>query len=86
MKCDLVFEGGGAKGMVFVGALTEFEQQGLRPRRVVGTSAGAITATLLAAGYTANEMLEARGEGVLWSTAGEGSTPSARSGEDSLVV
>ena len=26
MKYDLVFEGGGAKGMVFVGALKEFEQ------------------------------------------------------------
>jgi hypothetical protein len=25
MKYDLVFEGGGAKGMVFVGALQEFE-------------------------------------------------------------
>lgn len=62
MKCDLVFEGGGAKGMVFVGAMKEFERKGLKPRRVVGTSAGAITATLLAAGYTADEMLEALGE------------------------
>ena len=56
MRVDLVFEGGGAKGMVFVGALEAFESRGLRPRRVVGTSAGAITATLLAAGYNADRM------------------------------
>ena len=52
----LVFEGGGAKGTVFVGALQEFEARNLEPRRLVGTSAGAITATMLAAGYTAEEM------------------------------
>lgn len=39
-----------------MGALEAFESKGLRPRRVVGTSAGAITATLLAAGYTADKM------------------------------
>lgn len=62
MRCDFVFEGGGAKGMVFVGAQKELERHSLRPRRVVGTSAGAITATLLAAGYTADEMRDALGE------------------------
>ena len=53
---DLVFEGGGAKGAVFVGALEVMESNGVTARRTVGTSAGAITATLLAAGYTAQEM------------------------------
>lgn len=57
MQYDLVFEGGGAKGSVFVGALKEFFARGHTARRVVGTSAGAITATLLAAGYTPEEML-----------------------------
>ncbi|NCP87313.1 MAG: hypothetical protein CO094_01240 [Anaerolineae bacterium CG_4_9_14_3_um_filter_57_17] len=57
MQFDLVFEGGGAKGMVFVGALQEFFRQGHTPGRLLGTSAGAITATLLAAGYSAGEML-----------------------------
>ncbi len=52
IPCDLVFEGGGAKGVVFLGALQELEAQGFQPRRVLGTSAGAISATLLAAGYT----------------------------------
>ncbi len=58
MKFDLVFEGGGAKGMVFVGALEVFEQAGGEFDRLLGTSAGAITATLLAAGYKSQEMQE----------------------------
>ncbi|MCH8291286.1 patatin-like phospholipase family protein [Candidatus Poribacteria bacterium] len=56
---DLVFEGGGAKGIVFVGAMQEFESRGYTSRRLIGTSAGAITATLLAARYTAEELLDA---------------------------
>jgi len=56
---DLVFEGGGAKGMVFVGACQEFFARGHSFARLLGTSAGAITATLLAAGYGPQEMLEA---------------------------
>src|SRR6185369_1478524 len=59
---DLVFEGGGAKGSVFVGALEEFYAAGHTPSRLVGTSAGAITATLLAAGYSPAEMLAAVNE------------------------
>ena len=59
---DLVFEGGGAKGSVFVGALEEFYAAGHTPSRLVGTSAGAITATLLAAGFSPAEMLAAVNE------------------------
>ena len=60
---DLVFEGGGAKGMVFVGALEELLRSGTyQPGRLMGTSAGAITATILAAGYSPAEMLEALAE------------------------
>jgi predicted acylesterase/phospholipase RssA len=59
MKFDLVFEGGGAKGMVFVGACEEFFNRGHSFGRLLGTSAGAITATLLAAGYRSQEMREA---------------------------
>ncbi len=59
---DLVFEGGGAKGVVFVGAIKVFEKKGLTARRFVGTSAGAITATLLAAGYNAQEVLDTANE------------------------
>jgi len=56
MEYDLVFEGGGAKGILFVGALQEFEARGHTVGRLIGTSAGAITATLLAAGYTPAQM------------------------------
>lgn len=60
---DLVFEGGGAKGMVFVGALQElFKDHTLQHGRVLGTSAGAITAVALAAGYTPDAMLAMLGE------------------------
>jgi len=62
MNYDLVFEGGGAKGMVFVGAMQEFEARGHTYERLLGTSAGAISATFLAAGYSAQEMLEALNE------------------------
>jgi NTE family protein len=53
---DLVFEGGGAKGMAFAGALQVFADAGHSHRRVVGTSAGAITAMLTGAGYTPAEL------------------------------
>ena len=62
MQFDMVFEGGGAKGFVFVGALEEFTKRGHTPGRLLGTSAGAITATLLAAGYSTEEMLTALSE------------------------
>src|SRR5277367_2615595 len=53
---DLVFKGGGAKGMAFAGALQVFKDAGHDHRRVVGTSAGAITAMLTGAGYTPAEL------------------------------
>ncbi len=57
-EIDFVFEGGGAKGMVFVGALQElYGTNKYTAGRLLGTSAGAITATLMAAGYTPEEML-----------------------------
>jgi NTE family protein len=62
MEFDLVFEGGGAKGLAFVGALQAFERHGHTPRRVIGTSAGSITALLVAAGYNAAECLAAINE------------------------
>jgi predicted acylesterase/phospholipase RssA len=54
--CDLVFEGGGAKGAVFVGALMALENRGFQSNLLVGTSAGAITAVMLAAGYSPADM------------------------------
>ena len=62
MEFDLVFEGGGAKGLAFVGALEALERNGHTPRRLIGTSAGSITALLVAAGYNAAECLAAINE------------------------
>ncbi len=59
-EIDFAFEGGGAKGIVFAGALLELARRSqLTPGRLLGTSAGAISAALLAAGYTPQEMLVA---------------------------
>src|SRR5215213_2824248 len=55
---DLVFEGGGVKGIGLAGALATLEERGYTPQNVAGTSAGAITAALLAAGYSAAELRE----------------------------
>jgi len=55
---DLVFEGGGVKGIGLAGAFAALEQRGFTPKSVAGTSAGAITAALVAAGYSAAELDE----------------------------
>ena len=58
LKADAVFEGGGVKGIGLVGAVAVAEERGYQWQNVAGTSAGAIVAALLAAGYTAAEMKE----------------------------
>src|SRR5699024_2802384 len=58
MKVDAVFEGGGVKGIGFTGAISEIEKAGYSFENLVGTSAGAIVATLLAVGYSAKEIKE----------------------------
>lgn len=56
LKADVVLEGGGVKGIGLVGALEVAESLGYTWARVAGTSAGAIVAALLAAGYSAKEI------------------------------
>ena len=56
---DLVFSGGGAKGIAHIGALMELEKRGIPYRRLVGTSSGSIMALMLASGYSADEMAAA---------------------------
>ena len=55
---NLVFEGGGVKGVAYAGALDVLEQRGVMAgvRRVAGTSAGAYTAMLVAIGCSAAEI------------------------------
>lgn len=55
-RADAVFEGGGVKGIGLVGALSVAEAKGYVWENVAGTSAGAIVAALVAAGYTAPEL------------------------------
>lgn len=57
---NLVFEGGGVKGIAYVGAMQVLEQRGLLNdiRRVGGTSAGAINALIFALGYDLAEQQE----------------------------
>jgi NTE family protein len=53
---DGVFSGGGIKGLALIGAYQAIEEKGMRLKRVAGTSAGAIVAALIAAGYTSSEL------------------------------
>lgn len=55
MKCDLVLEGGGVKGVALVGAVDVLEENGYEVQKVAGTSAGSIVGALVAAGLTADE-------------------------------
>lgn len=57
---NLVFEGGGVKGIAYVGALDVLELSQITPQivSVAGTSAGAITATMVALNYTAAEFTD----------------------------
>jgi NTE family protein len=55
---DLVCEGGGVKGIGLAGAYSMLEERGYEAKNVAGTSAGAITAALIAAGYRAEELKE----------------------------
>lgn len=56
MKADAVFEGGGVKGIAFVGAVCCLEEYGYEWQKIAGVSAGAIIAALLAAGYKGKEL------------------------------
>ncbi len=55
-KVDGVFEGGGVNGIGLVGAVSVLEESGYEFVNVAGTSAGAIVAALVGAGYSAAEM------------------------------
>jgi len=54
---NLVFEGGGVKGIAYVGAMEALAQKGIVPdiKRVGGTSAGAINAILVGLNYSNEE-------------------------------
>lgn len=57
---NLVFEGGGIKGSAYAGSVAVLDQKGLYTsvRNIAGTSAGAITASLLATGGGSTGLME----------------------------
>lgn len=55
-QANAIFEGGGVKAFGMLGALHEAEKRGYTWVNVAGTSAGAIIASLLAAGYSSGEI------------------------------
>lgn len=60
---NLVFEGGGVKGIAYVGALDILNKRGILQNieRVAGTSAGAMVAVLVGLGYTSKDISD-----ILW--------------------
>ncbi len=48
LRADLALEGGGVRGIALVGAVLALDEAGYRFQRVAGTSAGAITAAIIA--------------------------------------
>jgi NTE family protein len=59
----VIFEGGGAKGVAHIGAVAAAEALDLRLMGVAGASAGALVATLVAAGLKADEILDPKQPG-----------------------
>ena len=57
LTLDLALQGGGTKGIALGGAIAEILRRGHVIRRVVGTSAGAIVAALVTAGFSGDELV-----------------------------
>lgn len=58
MNVDLVLEGGGVLGLTFIGAYRAIVEHGYQVHRIAGTSVGSFVASLIAAGYTPDELEE----------------------------
>ncbi len=58
MKIGLVLSGGGIRGAAHIGAIKAFEECGIHPSSIAGTSAGAIVGALYSYGYDYKEMLD----------------------------
>ncbi len=59
---DGVFEGGGVRGVAFLGALRCCHDLGIRWRKLAGTSAGAITAAVLATDLSIDDLEDLLGQ------------------------
>lgn len=56
MFVDCAFEGGGIKGLTYVGVLEYFEENGFQVHKAVGTSVGAIFAALAVSKFSVKEI------------------------------
>lgn len=56
MKLGLCLAGGGIKGAAHIGAIKAMEEENIKFDYLAGTSSGSIVATLLACGYSSNEI------------------------------
>lgn len=72
MRLGLVLSGGGAKGSFEAGVVAAIEDAGLRPEIVSGTSAGALNAAGMAAGFDADRLAE------MWTSVSDGDVFRAR--------
>lgn len=59
---DAIFEGGGVRGLAFLGALRCCNDLGIRWRKLAGTSAGAITAAVLATDLSMDDLEQLLGD------------------------
>lgn len=55
-KYTCLFGGGAIRGVSYIGAIKAFEELGINPDTLAGSSVGSILAALLALGYTAEEL------------------------------
>ena len=58
MKIGLALSGGGAKGLAHIGVIKALKDCGIEIAYIAGTSSGSIIASLWAAGYTPDEILQ----------------------------
>lgn len=60
MYTNIVFGGGGIRGIAYIGSLTELEKMGILQyiRNYAGSSVGALVASLISIGYTVQEIQE----------------------------
>jgi NTE family protein len=58
IKANAIFSGGGISSLVLSGAIYAADEEGIKFKRVGGTSAGAVLASLYAAGYTPKEIAQ----------------------------
>jgi NTE family protein len=54
----LILSGGGSKGIAHAGVLKFFEEKGINPSHIAGTSSGAIVSSLYASGKSPEEILD----------------------------